>query len=261
MTGSTPGPSDGAGWPRPSATWTGTFWPSRKSSSSNSAICSIACPVTAWSARVGEGKGRFGERCPIFFRRDRLRLLDWRSHRLPRSSPPRIATSARFAFVEGPGAHPPEIPPATFQVFNLHLDHRSPETRRNQAAAVLGFAQTPAPTLVMGDLNEPPTGPALRLLLRTGLRDALGGLPAEGARAATYHGFTGALDGQRIDHILTSPHWEVERAEVVRGPRMSREGTNRSFPPGAFPPGSFPSDHWPILAELRLKPGDNPAGA
>jgi len=206
---------------------------------------------------VGEGrswKGRFGERCPIFFRRDRLRLLDWRSHRLPRSSPPRIATSALFGPVEGAGNQPPEVPPATFQVFNLHLDHRSPETRQAQAAAVLGFAQPLVPALILGDLNETPTGPALRLLLKTELNDALAGFPAKGARAATYHGFTGTLDGQRIDHILTSPHWEVERAEVVRRPRVSSAGTS-----GSFPPGSFPSDHWPILADLRLNAGHNPA--
>jgi len=207
---------------------------------------------------VGEGRrceGRFGERCPIFFRRDRLRLLDWRSHRLPRSSPPRIATSARFALVEDAGNQPPEVPPVTFQVFNLHLDHRSPETRRAQAAAVLGFAQQLVPALILGDLNETPAGPALRLLLGNGLNDALAGLPAEGARAATYHGFTGALAGRRIDHILISSHWEVERAEVVRGPRVSSAGSD------SFPPGSFPSDHWPILADLRLNAGDNPAGA
>jgi endonuclease/exonuclease/phosphatase family metal-dependent hydrolase len=85
---------------------------------------------------------------------------------------------------------------------------------------------------VLGDLNAGPGGDVVAPLLAVGLRDALEGVPG-----GTAHGFTGRTDGRRIDHVLVSRHWDVVAASIEH-PR---------------PGGRLPSDHWPVVADLRLR--------
>ena len=55
--------------------------------------------------------------------------------------------------------------------------------------------------------------------------------------SGTYHGFKGRIKGRRIDYIFVSDEFEVEEAYVDR--------TNFD--------GRYPSDHYPLVAVLRLK--------
>lgn len=185
---------------------------------------------------LGSGRrwgGRCGERCPFVYHPSRLELLDWAVHALPVSKPPRIATLARFR---------ERRTRREFQVINTHLDHRSSELRRTQAKALLGYARLDQPVVVLGDFNETPEGAAVELLLRSGLSDTLAGRAKAGAGAATYHGFTGTMDGERIDLLLVSKHWRVADARIVRSPHLVKAGRW----------GALPSDHWPVSADLGL---------
>jgi endonuclease/exonuclease/phosphatase family metal-dependent hydrolase len=120
-------------------------------------------------------------------------------------------------------------------VANTHLDHRSEGMRRRSAGLIARWLSRASPTLLCGDFNESPAGPAVATLLAAGLRDPHRHLGDRGPAAATYQGFSGAGEGPRIDLILVSSHWECRQAHIIR--RRSR--------------GRLPSDHWPVVADLE----------
>jgi endonuclease/exonuclease/phosphatase family metal-dependent hydrolase len=181
---------------------------------------------------------RRGEACPVLIDRIRVRMLDHRirwfgatpdlpGSRLPEAHHPRIAT---FCTIAVPGV----VEPIRFVC--AHLD----TSRRRRAANVSQLASwldATGPLVVVGDLNTRPDDPDLDPLWSAGLRSAL---PDDAP--GTNHSFTGRTDGPRIDHILVSEHVEVVSGEVLH-PR---------------PGGRLPSDHWPVVAELRLRQGPEP---
>lgn len=191
---------------------------------------------------VGRGRGaRGGEWCSIYVRRDRLRVVasstrwfgddpDRPGIRLPGSKHPRIGTLVRLA-IDGSDSDSPEV---EFEVINTHLDHRSAENRRRSVEQLVTWLDPEAPRVVMGDLNatwgrEPEL---FAVLTGAGLVDAL----PRGA-GGTAHAFRGGTDHRRIDHIFVSSEWEVVDSRVVADERTRR----------------LPSDHWPVVARLRLR--------
>lgn len=184
---------------------------------------------------VGEGRrgGWRGEHNAVLVRRSAFTVVDattrWYGDRpdrpgtrLPGASFPRIATIVRLA----PTGGGPEV-----TVANTHLDEHLDANRLAAADQLVGWLGD-GPTVVLGDLNAGPDSAPLERLRAAGLVDAL---PADAG--GTSHDFTGRTDGRRIDHVLVSAHWEVTAARVV---------TDR-------PGGRLPSDHWPVVAELRLR--------
>lgn len=96
-----------------------------------------------------------------------------------------------------------------------------PEERVEQVRAIhMALQDDPQPTLLLGDWNAPPDAPELAPLLAAGFRHA--------APPGTFTFPSNAPD-RRIDHILVSPHWRVERCWTVP---------------------SAASDHLPLAAEL-----------
>jgi endonuclease/exonuclease/phosphatase family metal-dependent hydrolase len=116
-------------------------------------------------------------------------------------------------------------------VANTHFDDRGGVARDGSAGLLLRWlsAESDRRWVVVGDLNADPGSAPVRRLLAAGYRDALADV-----QGGTEHGFTGALDRRRIDHILVGPGVTVESAEI----RHDRPG------------GRLPSDHWPVLANL-----------
>lgn len=181
-----------------------------------------------WS---GRRDGRRGEACPVFLRNRSTKLIESRTRwfaeepstpgaRLPGASFPRLATICRLS-VAGHGV----------DVVNTHLDEAVAENRVRSVEMLLDWLDGSGPRIVMGDLNAEPDDVALVRLQASGLRQAL---PTDAP--GTNHDFTGRTDGRRIDHILVSEHFEVVTAEV----RTDRPG------------GKLPSDHWPVVADLKL---------
>lgn len=190
---------------------------------------------------VGRDDGRRGERCPVLVRREgptvRASRTRWYGEtpdvpgtRLDEARFPRLATLCELS---GPG----EV--GRFQLVNTHLDSAVVANRRRSVEQLLGWLDVASPTVVLGDLNDPPGGASLRLLEAAGLRPALA---AEAG--GTAHNFTGRLDGPRIDHVLVSAHWDVVSADVV----ADRAGC------------LLPSDHWPVRADLRPGGGERSGG-
>lgn len=186
---------------------------------------------------VGRTDGRQrGERCALLCRRDRLSVV-WFTTRWLSPTPqhpgsrgwgcahPRVATLARVH---------DQRTRRLFGVLDTHWDDASPEARRHSAALVSTWLEPDVPWILTGDLNATVESDAVHLLLAAGLSDALKATPSRGPGAGTHHGFTGAEDRTRIDHILLSPGWRVLEAGI-RHPR---------------PGGRLPSDHWPVVASV-----------
>jgi endonuclease/exonuclease/phosphatase family metal-dependent hydrolase len=182
---------------------------------------------------VGRGRDRQGgEATPLLLSRRRIEALEHRTRwygdepdrpglRLPGARHARIAT---IAWLEVDGT-------ARVQVVNTHLDSVSVERRTRSATQLVGWLDPTVPGIVLGDLNAGPDAPELRPLLDAGFRHAL---PEDAG--GTAHQWTGRTDGPRIDHILVRGGLEVAAAEVVQ----------------PHPGGRLPSDHWPVVAELRM---------
>jgi endonuclease/exonuclease/phosphatase family metal-dependent hydrolase len=181
--------------------------------------------------RAGSGRG---ERCSLLWRTDAIDVVDVRTRwfsedperpgsRLPTAAHPRIATLAHA--VNRPSGR-------AFGVANTHLDHQHQANRERSVQLLLSWLDGDLPWVVLGDLNARPDSAVLRRLAEAGLRSAL---PTDAP--GTVHGFSGRTDGPRIDHILVSAGWEVVDAKVVQ----------------EKPRGRLPSDHWPVVADLRLR--------
>lgn len=120
----------------------------------------------------------------------------------------------------------------TVQVVNTHLDEKIGANRVRSAEQIVEWTDPARPRVVLGDLNARPGRAPLTVLARAGLRPVIGS-----DAGGTAHSFSGRHDGPQIDHVLVSEEWEIVSAEI----RTERPG------------GRLPSDHWPLVAEVRLR--------
>jgi endonuclease/exonuclease/phosphatase family metal-dependent hydrolase len=134
-----------------------------------------------------------------------------------------------------------------FYLFNTHFDHEIQMAREKSAQLVrrrISDLNTVLPVLLIGDFNAAAqTNKAYHIL--TGdqfLSDTwLSAKERSGDGVATFNDFKAIQPhGIRIDWILSRGAVQVERAEI---PTFSQNG-------------QFPSDHFPVIARLRLGPGD-----
>jgi endonuclease/exonuclease/phosphatase family metal-dependent hydrolase len=130
-----------------------------------------------------------------------------------------------------------EIQGQVLNVVNAHLSLRSRE-RLHQAEALvggdwLGHPECLEPAVLLGDFNAPPQSRSYRLFASR-LRDAQLSNP-NGEPQATFHTRAPVL---RLDHVFVTPSVEVVAAAPVRTP-LARVA----------------SDHFPLMAELRIRGG------
>ena len=197
-------------------------------------------------AYVGEGRrgGHAGEYSAIFYNRHELKVnrsgTFWLSTTPTEVSTgwdaalPRICTWAEFVR-HGDGAKP-------FLVFNTHFDHVGVEARKNSADVILTHLDSlnpgGLPGAVIGDLNlTPETVPIQKFAAK--LTDAHLAAAVKLGPDATFKGFENTVeDDRRIDYIFLTPGVEVERYAVLT------DWVN----------GAHPSDHYPVVAQLDLRP-------
>lgn len=195
-------------------------------------------PQYAW---FGEGRrgGRGDEHMGVFYRRDRLRVIEsgnfWLSDTpdVPGSISwghpfPRMVTWALFERIAD---H------RRFYLFNTHLPYREQDTDARVRGVNAVMARVDAlpkdiPVIVTGDFNNPPVGPVYGAIAAH-LTDARIAAPRRAGPDATFHAFTGTPD-QRIDWIF------------FRGLRALHTETVTTHH-GAL----YPSDHFPVVTTLR----------
>jgi endonuclease/exonuclease/phosphatase family metal-dependent hydrolase len=122
------------------------------------------------------------------------------------------------------------------------MDHESQIARENSSRLIAEHIQRyypETPALVIGDFNMEEDNPAMRPLLETeGLRlvDTFRSLHAPAARQGTFHGFTGRWNGEKIDYILASEAFQTLETRILHDNSE----------------GNFPSDHFPLVARIKL---------
>jgi predicted amidohydrolase YtcJ/endonuclease/exonuclease/phosphatase family metal-dependent hydrolase len=194
---------------------------------------------------VGRDDGaRKGEYTAILYRRDRFQVSDagtfWFSdtpdviaskswgNRITR-----ICTWARLVDRDGRG----------FWHYNVHLDHESQPSRERSAALLrkrIDERRLPQePVIVTGDFNAGEQNPAVAAMLAGGALVDTFRVKFPGEKVAgTFSGFDPAkTQGEKIDYVFVPAGAEVLRAEIVRTTRNGR----------------VPSDHFPVIAHIRLK--------
>ncbi len=119
----------------------------------------------------------------------------------------------------------------TIGVANTHYDHAGEVAQLQSSRLIARWTAGDLPWIVMGDLNATPDSPPLKTLIEAGLRLVV---PIEAG--GSWNDFTGAVDDDRIDHILVTKTWTVIDAAVSHH----------------RPGGRLPSDHWPVVATLSL---------
>lgn len=184
---------------------------------------------------VGRADGlNDGEQSPVVVRRDAVAVHEWHTTWLSQrpdvagstgwdAKIPRVATvvrgSLRAAAIE-------------IGIINTHYDHRG-QKARILSSELIGAVVREEPSrawVVMGDFNADLGSGSLDALTASGLRSAL-----PGDVGGTFHGWSGATNRARIDHIFVNDGWDVADAGV----------SHRK------PWGVLASDHWPVFARLR----------
>lgn len=195
-------------------------------------------PGYAWFGMDRRG-GRDDEHMGIFYRRDRLRVVEignfWLSATPEKPGSiswghpyPRMVTWALFESNSGG---------RRFYMYNTHFPYRGEDVAaRMRAAAAIAdrIATLPAatPLVLTGDFNTTPDS-SVHAFLTQSLSDARTAAPKVDGPAETFHAFTGKAD-RRIDWILTRGFRPV-------GYRTDDAARN----------GRYPSDHFPVIADLE----------
>ena len=201
-----------------------------------------------YTAGRSNGKKR-GEACSILYRKSRFDLLDsgtfWfsRTPSKPGSKnwgniPPRICSWVHLNDKNSGRA---------FYVYNVHLDNLSQRSRQKSVellAEMVSNRKTADEFIVMGDFNMKIDNPAMRYLQKNGVDtpfpkmvDAWESLmPSLVKGVGTRHGFSGGINGPKIDHIPIS---ENSKALEVKIDRYNKNG-------------KYPSDHFPVIAKIQL---------
>ncbi|MDZ4307513.1 endonuclease/exonuclease/phosphatase family protein [Allopontixanthobacter sp.] len=200
-------------------------------------------------AMIGAGRddGReAGEFSPLAWRRDRFDLVRsgtfWLS---PTPETPGKAWDAALPRIASWAVLRERRSGELLRVLNTHFDHMGTEARANSAKLigqwVTSGRDAGLPTIVMGDFNAPTGSEPYRLLAdtaATSLSDTRGlSTAAPYGPRGTFTGFRIDTDApDPIDHIFVSRHFQVDRHAVI----TQHWG------------GRLPSDHYPVLAELRV---------
>ena len=207
-----------------------------------------------------------GEHEPIFYKRDRFKLLDsgdfWISQTPDVAGSkgwdaalPRVCSYARLQDRETK---------LRFWYFNLHMDHIGVEARRESAKLVIEtiarMCGAGADVVLTGDFNVDQHNEIYGLLTGPGtVVDSYVTAAKRHAPNGTFNAFDPqAWSDSRIDHVLVSPTWrvcsyavltdvyweEVKGAEGQVSENFPKEVSYRHFEV------RLPSDHYPVVVEL-----------
>ena len=219
---------------------------------------------------IGRDDGaRAGEHEAIFYKTDRLQLLDhgdfWLSETPDKPGLGwdavciRICTWGKFArkTVEG------EMP---FYYFNLHMDHVGVVARREATKLVVQrireIAQG-APVVLTGDFNVDQNDEIYTIFTNSGLlKDSYDSARIRFAENGTFNAFkTNYFTTCRIDHVFVSPETQVEAYGVFTNSYWTPDDDPDDTLKASDAPQQIsfdtyirhnPSDHYPVFVKVKL---------
>ena len=233
---------------------------------------------------IGRDDGkRAGEHEAIFYKKDKVRLLDhgdfWLSETPEKPGLGwdavciRICTWGKFSVIRPDDGHRrglfgrgPKPKEAVFYYFNLHMDHVGVVARREAAKLVVSkireIAQG-APVVLTGDFNVDQTNEIYTIFTQSGLlKDSYDAARIRFAENGTFNAFkTEYYTTSRIDHVFVSPEQKVESYGVLTNSYWTPDETDETLKAFDAPQEiSFdnyvrrnPSDHYPVFVRVRVK--------
>ncbi|MBR1469189.1 MAG: endonuclease/exonuclease/phosphatase family protein [Prevotella sp.] len=220
---------------------------------------------------VGRDDGKTaGEYAAIFYKNDRLQLLDQGNFWLSETPDVpglgwdaacvRVCTWGKFAPIDRGASS--EI----FYFFNLHMDHVGVTARREAAKLVVKIireiAAPEALVFLTGDFNVDQNDEIYRIFTDSGiLKDSYECARLRFAENGTFNSFKSELFTQsRIDHVFVSPQANVEAYGVLTDcywvpEEASAQQLKSSDAPQEISFSRYqrrlPSDHYPVFVRLK----------
>ena len=221
------------------------------------------------SIGVGRNDGKTGgEYAPIFYNKDRIRCLQ--SGHFWLSETPEIVGSvgwdAKYTRICTWGRFKDKKTGKKFWMFNLHMDHRGVEARKQSALLVMERIRMMCGKesyILLGDFNVDQFNPIYPMMMESGLFiDCFDAAQVRFAPTGSMNYFKPDFKtDSRIDHVLVSDdfevldytvltysYWSEEKpsAEALEAIKAGKEGA-------VVHKQRLPSDHYPIGVHVQWK--------
>lgn len=214
---------------------------------------------------VGRDDGKTkGEFCPVFYRRERFKLLDSGTFWLS-ATPETVSRGwdGGCNRVCSWGYFQDRATKAKFYFLNTHLDHKGPMAKTKGAELIVKFIEERCKgvqVIVTGDMNVYQDSEWYNIFAKSGyLKDSFKAARYRFAPSGTFSTFTPTrYSTNRIDHIfvsedvevssygvLTLHYWRASEDENAYETRLPANIEKRAV--------HLLSDHYPVQVKLRLK--------
>ena len=219
---------------------------------------------------VGRDDGNTGgEYAAIFYKTDRLRLLDYGNFWL-NETPDRPGLGWDAACIRictwGKFASQTATDDEAFYFFNLHMDHVGVVARREAAKLIVSkvreIAQG-APVIVTGDFNVDQNDEIYSIFTQSALlKDSYLASRIRFAENGTFNSFdTDLYTDSRIDHIFVSPSISVDAYGILTNSYWTPDNDSSEQMKGHDAPQEIdfsryvrrqPSDHYPVFVRINF---------
>ena len=218
---------------------------------------------------VGRNDGKTeGEYAPIFYKKDRIKCLQSGTFWL--SETPDVVASvgwdAKYTRICTWGQFKDKKTGKKFWMFNLHMDHRGVEARKQSALLVMDRIKMMCgkqPYILLGDFNVDQFNPIYPMMMESGMFvDCFDAAAVRFAPTGSMNYFkTDFKTDSRIDHVLVSDDFDVldytvltysywsdgkPSAEALEAIKAGEEGV-------VIHKQRLPSDHYPIGIHLNFR--------
>ena len=218
---------------------------------------------------VGRNDGKTeGEYAPIFYKKDRIRCLQSGTFWL--SETPDVVASvgwdAKYTRICTWGQFKDRRTGKKFWMFNLHMDHRGVEARKQSVLLVMERIKMMCgnqPYILLGDFNVDQFNPIYPMMMESGMFvDCHDAAVVRFAPTGSMNYFkTDFKTDSRIDHVLVSDDFDVLDYTVLTYSYWSEEkpsaGALEAIKAGkegvVVHKQRLPSDHYPIGIHLNFK--------
>jgi endonuclease/exonuclease/phosphatase family metal-dependent hydrolase len=210
-----------------------------------------------------------GEYAAIFYKTDRLRLLDYGNFWL-NETPDRPGLGWDAACIRictwGKFASQTATDDEAFYFFNLHMDHVGVVARREAAKLIVSkvreIAQG-APVIVTGDFNVDQNDEIYNIFTQSALlKDSYLASRIRFAENGTFNSFdTDLYTDSRIDHIFVSPSINVDAYGILTNSYWTPDNDSSELMKGHDAPQEIdfsryvrrqPSDHYPVFVRINF---------